>query len=173
MKNSIDSSLNLFINKQLINKVKSCKYLGVFIDSALKWDDHIDYLYKKLIKFTSIFYKMRDILPRACLYKLYYSFVHPHLLYGIEVYANASKSSLDRLLTLNNKLLRILFNKDFSTPINELYVSLNILPIPIMHEMQLLVLIHKCIFHKKLLFTVFHNYLIENNLLHSHGTIKR
>ena len=170
MKKSIDCSLNLFINKQLINKVNCCKYLGVFIDSALKWDDHIDYLYKKLIKFTSIFYKMRDILPRACLYKLYYSFVHPHLLYGIEVYANASKSSLDRLLKLNNKLLRILFNKDFSTPVNELYVSVNILPIPILHEMQLLVLIHKCLFHKKFLPTVFQNYFIENNVLHSHGT---
>jgi len=39
---------------------------------------------------------------------LYFSFIYPHLLSGVEVYANTSKSSLKRLMVLNNKLLRVL-----------------------------------------------------------------
>jgi len=27
--------------------VNSCKYLGVIIDSELKWKEHIEYIYKK------------------------------------------------------------------------------------------------------------------------------
>ena len=94
---------------------------------------------------------MRDILPFACLSQLYYAFIHPHILYGIEVYANASKSALDKLLKLNNKLLRILLNKKLSTPVRDLYATLNILPIPILHEMQMLMFIHKCLYHKNIL----------------------
>jgi len=37
--------------------------------------------------------------------------MHPHLLYGIELYANTGSTHLSKLETLNNKLLRILQNK--------------------------------------------------------------
>jgi len=39
---------------------------------------------------------------------LYFSFIYLHLLYGVEVYANTSKSSLKPLLVLNNKILHVL-----------------------------------------------------------------
>ena len=44
--------LDLYINNQKLVKVDSCKYLGVIIDDSLKWDLHIDYICKKLLKFT-------------------------------------------------------------------------------------------------------------------------
>ena len=65
-----DVTLNLFINGQRINKVSSCKYLGVIIDDALKWNEHIDYIYKKIIRFCSIIYKLRMIVPRKVLNNL-------------------------------------------------------------------------------------------------------
>ena len=34
-------------------------YLGIFIDSNLSWENHIDYIYNKIIKFVVIFYKIR------------------------------------------------------------------------------------------------------------------
>ena len=126
-----DSDLKLVINGQCINKVSSCKYLGVHIDDVAKWNVHIDYIYNKLIKFTSIFYKMRTILPKHCLYKLYHAFVHPHIVYGIEVYGNTCASVLDKLCKLNNKLLRILLNANFEIPVKELYNSFRVLPIPL------------------------------------------
>jgi len=38
---------------------------------------------------------------------IYFAFVHSQLLYGIEVYANTWPNHLSKLITLNNKLLRI------------------------------------------------------------------
>ena len=52
------SGLNLYINGKIIQNVKCCKYLGILIDTDLKWQDHINYVCNKLIKFTSIFYKL-------------------------------------------------------------------------------------------------------------------
>ena len=42
-------------------------------------------------------------VPSKCLRNIYYAFVYPHLLYGIELYANTYYSYLDRLVKLNNK----------------------------------------------------------------------
>jgi len=39
---------------------------------------------------------------------LYFAFVFPHLLYGIELYGNTHQSHLSKLVKLNNKILRIL-----------------------------------------------------------------
>ena len=85
----------------------SVKYLEAWIDDKLNWKIHIDYIYSKLAKFVGIFYKLSHKLPLDCLKVLYFSFVHPHILYGIEIYANTYTSYLDKLLKLNNKLLRI------------------------------------------------------------------
>ena len=53
----------LYINDKVIQNVASCKYLGILIDSDLKWIEHTKYIYNKLIKFLSIFYKIRAKLP--------------------------------------------------------------------------------------------------------------
>ena len=120
-----DTTLNLFINVQRINKVVSCKYLGVIIDEALKWEEHIDYVYKKIIRFSSILYKLRNIVPQRLLNKIYYAFIHPYIAYGIEVYANASQVCLDKLIKANNKILRIMLNKKLDTSSIDLYTAVS------------------------------------------------
>ena len=73
-------------NRENIERLESCKYLGV-IDSDMSWKEHIDFVYKKIIKFTSIFYfyKMRTNLNAHVSKMLYFAFVYCRLLYGIEI----------------------------------------------------------------------------------------
>ena len=122
------------------------------------------------MKFTSLFYKLRTFVPKPCLSKLYYAFVYPHIKYGVEVYANCAKLALDKLNKLNNKILRILLDKNYETPNIELYKSFNVLPIPLPHEMNLLEIIRKYHFHKHLLPEIFQHYFIPNNFVHQHHT---
>ena len=77
------------------------------------------------ITYTSIFYKLRDKLPDQMLREIYYAFIHSHVLYGVEIYANTKPTYLDKLMKLNNKLLRILQCKPITTPIRELYKTYN------------------------------------------------
>ena len=103
-----DRKLQLSINNVILQQLRTCKYLGIMFDDELSWKPHIDFILKKIIKFTSIFYKLRSILPNDCIKQIYYALVYPHLLYGIDVYANTFDSHIDPLLKLNNKILRIL-----------------------------------------------------------------
>ena len=43
---SIVNQLSIQLNGIDIKRVNSCKYLGVIIDSLLKWIEHIEYIYK-------------------------------------------------------------------------------------------------------------------------------
>jgi len=146
--------------------------LGVIIDSELKWTHHIDYVYSKIVKFASIFYKLRGKLPSAILKQIYYAFIHPHILFGVELYANTHHVYLDKLMKLNNKLLRILQSKPALTPVNELYEEYNAMQIPDLHKMQLLVFVHKFMHHTELLPDVFvkDNYFVINEHVHNHST---
>ena len=65
------------------------------------------------------------------------SFVHPHLIHGIEIYANTSLVHISEILTLNNKILRILQNQPYNSAVKDLYVEYNTLPIHQLHIQQL------------------------------------
>jgi hypothetical protein len=91
-----------------IQKVEFCKHLGIIIDENLEWSLQIESIYKKLVKYVGFFYKFRNCLPDWCLRTLYYAYVHPHILYGVEIYGNTCASYLEKLQKVNNKILRIL-----------------------------------------------------------------
>jgi len=42
------------------------------------------------MKYVGIFYKIRSKLPLSILRNIYFAVVYPHIVYGIEIYANTS-----------------------------------------------------------------------------------
>lgn len=164
-----DDPVIVIENTKILN-VKQCKYLGVCIDNDLKWTEHINLLCDRLKKYVGIFYRLRTKLQQQCLKTLYFAFVYPHLLHGIEVYANTGVTHLTKLITLNNKILRILQNKPYNTPVIDLYTAYNTLPIPQLHSQQLLLLVHKCIYHKHLLPKMFLDYFHDNQSVYTYDT---
>jgi hypothetical protein len=161
-------TIRITVDNMELNKVSACKYLGVTLDEELKWKNHIDSVYGKLIKFVGIFYKLRNKLPSVTLQTIYYAFVHPNILHGIEIYVNTHFTYLEKLIKLNNKILRILQFKSLSTPIAELYLNYNTLPIVGLHKMQLLTLAHKYLFHKSTLPEAYSENFIANTNIHNY-----
>ena len=62
-----DHTINLKLNGTEIKRVNSCHYLGIIIDDALKWTPHIEKIYRHLLKYVGIFYKLRNKLPKQVL----------------------------------------------------------------------------------------------------------
>ena len=93
-----------------IENARCSRYLGIMIDNQLTWQDHIDSVYNKIIKFTSIFYQIRNRFSSELLQTVYFAFVHPHLLYGVELYGIVILAHLSKLTVLSNKLLCIVVN---------------------------------------------------------------
>ena len=104
--------------------------------------------------------------------EIYYAFIHSHVLYGVEICANTKPTYLDKLMTLNNKLLRILQCKPITTPIRKLYKTYNTLLISDLHKQQLLLFVHKFIRHPELLPKIFINnkFSTFNDEIHKYNT---
>ena len=58
------------INKTALKEGDHIKYLGVIVDSALSWKDHILNLTKKLSRAIGVMYKIRSFVNRAILKNL-------------------------------------------------------------------------------------------------------
>ena len=110
-------------------------------------------MYKKLIKYCSIFYKLKSILPIQGLKQVYFAFVHSRLLYAVEIYANTYKCYLDKLIKLNNK------HKNYST-----------LPVPLLHQQNLILFAHKILRYSHKLPVLFKYYLNQNDDIHTYNT---
>ena len=142
----------------------------MLIDEKLLWDEHVQYVINKLIKYSSIFYKLRTIVPLQVLKTLYFALVHPHLLYGVELFGNAPVKYLDPLIKLNNKLLRIAQNRRMDTCLKLLYSAYNTLPIQQLYEFQIILLMHRYEHFKSTLPTAFQNFFILNKDIHKFYT---
>jgi len=168
---NVDTAIvHLHISNHSLKHVRSCKYLGVIIDDELSWKEHIHNLYNILLKFIRIFYKIRAVVPNSMLKMLYFSFIYPRLLYGIEVYGTAGSTILRKLKTLNNKLLRILQRKPFDSSTAGLYKSYDTLPIDKLYEFRLLLLMHNFVHHKHRLPNAFLHYFVPNKAIHDFNT---
>ena len=121
-----------------------------------------------LQKLAGIFYRIRSKLSQTCLKAIYFAFVHCHLLYGVELYANTGIRHLSKLITLNNEILRIIQNKAYNAPVKELYTAYTTLPIPQLHKQQLLLLVHKYYYHKHLPSEIFFDYFQFNQGMYSY-----
>lgn len=137
----------LKLGNSIIERETAIKYLGMLLDSDLSWKSHIEENRKKLLKYAGIFYKIRPYLNYDCLRKLYFSTIFPTLSYGVELYANTTINILSVLKISNNKILRILQNKPFRSPVSDLYKAFNTYDVCQLHEHKILLFVHKVIYN--------------------------
>ena len=88
--------------------VHKAKFLGVVIDNKLYWKDHISHMIGKISKVTGLIIKARQYLNKNGLVALYYSFINPYLIYWNHIWGCTYKSYIEKLVTLSNKVVRII-----------------------------------------------------------------
>jgi hypothetical protein len=103
-----NDAFDITLNNEPVTRVFTAKTLGVVIHEHLKWEAHVDILCKKLSRAVGILYKLTRCIPSICLKNVYSSLFNSHLTYGISVWGNCSKKSLQRLLVLQKRALRII-----------------------------------------------------------------
>ena len=104
-------NIDIHINQQQITQVKSCKFLGVYIDSHLTWKDHIHYISCKISKSVGIMYRISYVLRSYVLLNLCCSLIYPYLSYCNLVWASNYHSRLKSLSVLQRRAVRIVAKK--------------------------------------------------------------
>ena len=160
--------MNVRIENQYIERVKSTKFLGIMIDDRLSWKDHIMIIKKKISRGIGIINKAKKVLNSNCLMDLYYSFIYPYLCYGIEVWGNACNIHLLPLLKLQKKIVRMITNSKYLAPSNPLFERLHILKVAKIYVVQTQMYMHKFLLNK--LPSLFNHMFTRNSAIHSYIT---
>ena len=100
--------LNLNLRGSSIENVESFKYLGVLLDERLTWDQHVDFLCKKVSKRLGVLRRASEFLDIPSRKLLYYALILPIFDYCDVVWGNCSITLSNRTQVLQNRAGRLI-----------------------------------------------------------------
>ena len=107
---------------------KYFKLLGVLLDEHLTFDYHVDSICKKLAKSLYYIRRAKNLLPVKNLPTLYYSMIHPHILYCLNIYSMATSATLKRISIKQKEAIRLICNSNYRAHTKDLFLKQKILP---------------------------------------------
>ena len=126
---------------------------------TFKWRiQQVNKVKSEIMKYTSMFSKLRHYLPKTCLTTLYDALVLSKISYAFEVYGCALIKSLKELQVLQNRILRILHFQDHRYPTYELHKETNCLKVSDLYEFKISKFMHHVHHNKGQLPAIFQNY---------------
>ncbi len=138
--------VSISIKKENIVRVFQTKFLGVIIQSNLKWNAHITSVYNKISKTTGIMNKTKHVLATSHLKMLYRSLVEPYLNYCCIIWASPVKNTvLETLFKLQKRSIRIVCFAPYQAHTKPLFQKLAILSIYDLCQTQILTYVYKSI----------------------------
>lgn len=122
-KNKTNTQIQVQIDGIIIERVFDNKFLGVIIDDKICWKPHIRHVQSKLSRSISVLAKAKHALDHKSLHILYCSLILPYLNYCSEIWGNTYKSTLQPLVILQKRAIRIVHNVKFREHTNILFLK--------------------------------------------------
>ena len=121
----------------------STKFLGMWIDKSLSWNEYVNKTALRLKSRTNLLNMGKKFLTTYALRILYFAQIHSVLTYGIVMWGSLlSQASLNKLQRIQDACLKIIDNK-CSTSTEDRYKNLRILTVSQTIELELSKLWHK------------------------------
>ena len=102
-----ESTINIKIKNIKPERVECIKFLGVYLNDKLNWNEHLNKKAYQISKDTGIMNKVKTFLTKHLLKPIYFTLVNSHLLYGLFVWGNSKVSNKNLLVILQKKAIRI------------------------------------------------------------------
>ena len=102
----------LKLNGDELNRVPFYKYLGVYLDTNLNFNKHIDVSKKLISHKLYLLSKIRKYINELTAIKIFQTMIAPLIDYGDIIYSGTSMKNLDKLQSLQNRGLRICTNEN-------------------------------------------------------------
>lgn len=135
-----DKTSDIYINVSASpDNIKSLRFLGIIIQSNLKWNVHISNIAGRVAKGIFILRALQNSLSKEILLSVYYAYIHSLLSYGIVLWGNSPL--LTRLFLLQKKAVRIVSRAQYNAHCKPLFSSLNILTLSSLYLFNLLLFI--------------------------------
>ena len=102
------------------------KILGVHVDDNLMWNDHFQYVLKKISTYLWLLSKIRFYLSVEHRLMFYNAYIKPHFVYCSTVWSNTSSGNINKITKLQRRACKLILSQDY-TDIQEALKRLNIL----------------------------------------------
>ena len=133
----------IFLNGHTLNDEITGKFLGIVMDNKLKFNHHINHICNKISKTIGIIHRLKYLLPKHCLFSLFYSFIHPYVTYCNLIWGGTYNCHLHSLNILHKRAIRLINNQPFLAHTASLYHSSNILNLHDTHRYFLSIYMYK------------------------------
>lgn len=105
------------------------KFLGLNIDENLSFKQHVNTIASKLSQSLYIMQRAKNLLSTSALTTLYYSMVHCHLNYGINIWSSATQANLKCIILKQKQAIRIVSKAKYNAHTEPLFLTHKILPV--------------------------------------------
>ena len=156
--NELVTDFDVLLNGITVPLSNSVKYLGVTLDSELTFESHIKILETNLSKAVGIICKLKFVLIKDALIKLYYALFHPHLLYGLVIWGSTYPSYLMKTSTLRNKIVKLVGGGAFQDRATPFYYKLDISKLTDLYKIEISKLMYNTVHRPRYLPNNFSKY---------------
>lgn len=101
---NMNESQLIRINNKSIVQVHSTKFLGIYVDSTLSWEIHINNLCTKLSSVCYALYRLKQVVGKNVVLSYYYAQFYSRIAYGIIFWG--SSCFAERVFKLQKKAIR-------------------------------------------------------------------
>lgn len=144
------------------NNEQAVRVLGIYLDESLSMKFHINFILGKISRAIYNLRLMKKLLDKRHLKLLYYAYIHSHIIYSCKFLSMCSDSTLDPLVKIQKKAIRVICNKGFRAHTAILFKKENILTVKLEILYQSLIFMHSYKFNK--LPSAFTNSWLENRI---------
>ena len=163
--------LKIKIENQEIEHTCKTKFLGVTIDQKLTWKHRMALMSGKIARGIGMIIKARHCLNKNALLTLYYSFIYPYLIYCNVVWGSNYASNLQKMDSLQKKVVRIITNTRRTDPVDHLFDDLKIIRLENINVLLISKFIYRV--HNGQIPELFEGYFTRNFDVHDHYTRQR
>ena len=139
----INYQLKIKIDGKKLYPSTFIKYLGVFLDENLSWNNHVKSISLKLRRANGALSKLRHYVSSNVLNTVYYAIFHSHIFYACQIWGQNKSIITNRIFILQKSAVRIMSFASFRSHSDPLFQKLNILKFFDMVQNQNIIFMHK------------------------------
>ena len=163
-----ERSISIRAHNTILEQKSECKFLGIIVDEDINWKKHINYISNKISKTIAILRLLKYTFPKHILKTLYMSLIQPYLNYCNIIWGAADKTTLEPLIILQKKAIRIINRVHYLEHTEPLFTSMKILTLTQTYKLNCIMFIYKCLYTDK--FICFKNKMKRNSEYHNYNT---
>ena len=156
--NELVTDFDVLLNDTTVPLSNPVKYLGVTLGYMLTFKSRIKVLETNLSKAVGIICKLKFVLLKDALIKLYYALFHPHLFYGLVIWVSTYPSYLMKINTHQNQVVKLVGDGAFQDRATSFFYKLNIPKLTNLYKIEISKLMYNIVHRPQYLLKSFSKY---------------